>query len=288
MTIAVLLIILCLLHIAPRFVGKCIWDIPPNLRASYLSNRLSWCPSEPISYDVRVDDITCMRRYNVPFFDVQRKVLFCWIPKVACSKFKLLFRRMLNDSKWQSYTSETVHFLHMDKMYRNVTIHNISTWFNSSDWTRVLFVRDPIERFISAYLDKVVRLNVSYQANPTDLERFVDGKMWRYFLPDHFISQTCFCGLHLTGVRAWNVVGIYSKSTIGDTSYELLKMLNLTSYYFGWDKGNTLFGSFTHHATHNSSRILNRSTCMKLMTWMKVDYDVLPIAAPSCDRLDAI
>ena len=42
------------------------------------------------------------------------------------------------------------------KQLRNFKTHDIQTMMTSDDWTRAIFVREPKERLLSAYLDKVV------------------------------------------------------------------------------------------------------------------------------------
>mmetsp|Transcript_21943 Transcript_21943/g.41558 ORF Transcript_21943/g.41558 Transcript_21943/m.41558 type:complete len:527 (-) Transcript_21943:57-1637(-) len=97
-------------------------------------------------------------RYYSPVISEKFKLMFVPIPKVACTQWLQLFRRMAGQENWQErvgglpYTPDINGLTYLSD-YNLTEATNI---LKSSEWTRFVFVRDPKERFLSAYLDKVV------------------------------------------------------------------------------------------------------------------------------------
>jgi hypothetical protein len=90
------------------------------------------------------------------------KVVFFTTAKVGCTVFKQLFRRMLGIPQWQDVNlphlipwNPEVNGLRYLYHYNRTAASHMMT---APDWTRAIFVRDPKTRFLSAYLDKVVRV----------------------------------------------------------------------------------------------------------------------------------
>lgn len=96
------------------------------------------------------------------------KLLFFSVPKVASTMFKLLFHEMLGIDKkylgkpksrfvWKELHNPNVNRLPYLKKY-NISYAN-HMMFDEKEWTRAIFVRNPHERLLSAYLDKGVGTN---------------------------------------------------------------------------------------------------------------------------------
>ena len=91
------------------------------------------------------------------------RLIFFTIPKTGTTVFKQLFRRMMGYENWN----------HVDEIWPYPLPHNpnnnglvylydfpIATaneMMTSPSWTRAIFVRDPIERVLSAYIEKALR-----------------------------------------------------------------------------------------------------------------------------------
>lgn len=88
------------------------------------------------------------------------KLAFFTIPKVGCTTWKQLFRRIMGYSNWA--TEEYVNMLPWNpktnglKYLYDFPIEKANEIMTSPEWTRAIFVRDPKERLVSAYLDKGV------------------------------------------------------------------------------------------------------------------------------------
>jgi hypothetical protein len=94
------------------------------------------------------------------------KLVFFTIPKVGCSVWKQLFRRMMGFENWnvQDYEAGLPHnpaYNGLKYLY-NYSIKEASIMMTSPEWTRAIMVRDPKMRFLSAFLDKSVGNNHKY------------------------------------------------------------------------------------------------------------------------------
>ena len=81
------------------------------------------------------------------------KLIFFTVPKVACTEWKTLFRRMMGHLDWdteQPHNPATNGLRYLGHYPPRLQIE----FMTSADWTRAIFVRDPLERLLSAYLDK--------------------------------------------------------------------------------------------------------------------------------------
>lgn len=85
------------------------------------------------------------------------KLLFFTIPKVGCTGWKQLFRRMMGLRNWKL---ENVNYIPWNPEINGLRYlydydrETASHMMTSPEWTRAIFVREPKERFLSAYLDK--------------------------------------------------------------------------------------------------------------------------------------
>lgn len=88
------------------------------------------------------------------------KLIFFTQGKVACTVFKQLFRRMMNLTDWNvrkepnlphNPAKNGLTYLYDYKRSQALSM------MTEPDWTRAIFIREPKERFVSAYLDKAAR-----------------------------------------------------------------------------------------------------------------------------------
>ncbi len=91
-----------------------------------------------------------------PIVIESHKLLFFTTPKNACTTFKKLFRRMMGYEDWFTKSPHDpdkngLRYLgHYSKKEQAVMM-------TSPEWTRAIFVRDPLERALSAYMDKALQ-----------------------------------------------------------------------------------------------------------------------------------
>ncbi len=92
---------------------------------------------------------------NDPVVIESHKLLFFTVPKNSCSTFKMLFRRMMGYQNWfkaepHDPSSNGLRYLGHYSLEQQIE------FVTSPDWTRAIFVRDPLERALSAYMDKAL------------------------------------------------------------------------------------------------------------------------------------
>lgn len=90
-----------------------------------------------------------------PIVIESHKLLFFTVPKNACTTFKKLFRRMMGFGNWldKSPHDPSANGL---KYLGHYSRDQQLTMMTSPEWTRAIFVRDPLERALSAYMDKAL------------------------------------------------------------------------------------------------------------------------------------
>jgi hypothetical protein len=89
--------------------------------------------------------------YYIP----QAKLIFCGIPKVGISEWIKFFRHTYGAKDYLStpyYKHDTAEF-HISKL----PLEKAQTLCNDPTWVKAAIWRDPAERLMSAYLDKIVR-----------------------------------------------------------------------------------------------------------------------------------
>ena len=85
------------------------------------------------------------------------RLIFFYIPKNGCTLWQKLFRRMMGYEDWKTkepygFSNGLVYLHQLNRSYA-------SDIMNSPDYTRAIILRDPKERLLSAYLDKVKSSN---------------------------------------------------------------------------------------------------------------------------------
>jgi hypothetical protein len=116
----------------------------------------------PIVQVQRADYIYKQAWGAAPIVVESHKLIFFWIPKAGCTTFKHLFRRIMGYSDWK--TNANVHYPKTNglKYLNQYSIQEATAMMNSNEYTRAIVLRDPKERFLSAYLDKAVAKNGSF------------------------------------------------------------------------------------------------------------------------------
>lgn len=92
---------------------------------------------------------------NTPYVSKEHKLVFCEIPKVACSDFKRLFRRLNGAQDFESQ-APWVHDPKQNGITRltDMPSAEAASILKDPTWTKGVFIRDPMERLLSGFLDK--------------------------------------------------------------------------------------------------------------------------------------
>jgi hypothetical protein len=100
------------------------------------------------------------------------KLLLFTIPKVGCTVMRQLARRMMGMKDWSQADDQIPHNPEKNglRYLEHYSLASATHMMTAPDWTRAVFVRDPHERMLSAYLDKAVQTN-SHWSGKSHVER---------------------------------------------------------------------------------------------------------------------
>ena len=82
------------------------------------------------------------------------KLIFFTVPKVGCTIWKQLFRRMMGYKDWRDGWVPSRHETNGLRYLEHYSLEQATELMNSPEYTRAIFVRDPKDRLVSAYLEK--------------------------------------------------------------------------------------------------------------------------------------
>ena len=87
------------------------------------------------------------------------KLIFITFPKVACSEWKRMFMRINGNPNWCKIRGFNAHDPEKNKIsiLSEYSTEIATAMMTSPIWTRAVFVREPKERVLSAFLDKSLR-----------------------------------------------------------------------------------------------------------------------------------
>lgn len=97
------------------------------------------------------------------YVEDRHKLLYCQVPKAGCSNWKRTLMVLAGQaSNAQTINHDTVHYANhlkrLDSFDRQGIMHRLDTY------TKVIFVREPLERLVSAYRDKFESPNSYYHS----------------------------------------------------------------------------------------------------------------------------
>ena len=130
---------------------------------------VSLVPSDAFYQQIRETALWDLAPIVIPEY----KLLFFTIPKVGCTVFKQLFRRIAQCPDWRTHSITLPHNPSQNNLtylfdYNEDDALHIMT---SHEWTRAVFVRHPMNRIISAYLNKAVPDDTYVGRSPSYLAR---------------------------------------------------------------------------------------------------------------------
>lgn len=188
-----------------------------------------------------------------------RHFLFCMIPKNACSEFLALMMRAhgLSSEHWNppahGMQQAFVHFddARNDMFFGDNDRHVLEGIFRSQAWTKSVFLRDPVERFISAYLSKIRNNGPLTKAIPSwagnlTIDQFVallESEGLHDDTDPHFRPQSSLCGLSET-LSQYDFIGFMSNlEEDADRMGTLMGIQDMLHDGWGPDSNQSLFGA---------------------------------------------
>jgi hypothetical protein len=205
------------------------------------------------------------------------KLIFFIVPKNACSEVKRLALRMMDKSDWKIRKASGNHeqesndtdggALHDPRVNGLKYLNHFSAidatkMMTDPTWTRAIFLRDPKQRLLSAYLDKVVKTDYMLRHHhvcPSDFTEFVAmATYFRDVQDSHWDLQTGKLGDKWC--PAINFVGLFSN--LQKDMERLLKRVGKGAWddygVSGWGKDGTESFCATNtavHVTHANSQL---------------------------------
>jgi len=202
--------------------------------------------------------------YLIAFPEV--KMAFCGIPKNGISGWIQFFRYMLGAEDFTAlpHYKEDIHHFHMYR-FRQPLAQDI---LNDPTWSKGVVFRDPAERLLSAYFDKMVRAGFAkrYQDEPMTFPQFVDivsnksgscegpKKNRKYGVhactDPHWRPQVFIGGLH-TILPKFNFIGNFNQ--LGEFTKEFLDSTGLWKSHGAEYRTFPTKGCSIHPQLHNAT-----------------------------------
>ena len=104
------------------------------------------------------NQIVAIKTFDNVMVDEKFKILFCYIPKIACTQWKTVMAN-LNHTNAKYWIHDARNFKFLDDYPRDEAERMLKTYF------KFVFVREPFERLLSAYLDKFNSGNPDFHNN---------------------------------------------------------------------------------------------------------------------------
>ena len=231
--------------------------------------------------------------------DEVHKLVYCYIPKNSCSKFKLLFHTLAtNGSRHNlhsgSIQSKMLQFTGHKKFLADTVIKN-----SSSEWSTFLVVRDPAERLLSGFKDKCLgkKWCEGPELNNTEFAEFANRVILKVLdghpFNDHFMPQHQNCGLDVIYPKYVDDVIIYKKETVAQDTLRFLEKHHLEAFNEGYGEfGNeTLFETQTGHTTRDQGsdctfymEYYDKQLYNRVRAAFSRDYDLFGLEEPEWTR----
>lgn len=246
---------------------------PPHRPPQCVPRRLHCQPPDELL--VQPNDRLYRQRYGSAVVIPSHKLIFIPIPKVASTTWLKLFRRMRGLPDWKSDLGPLPHNADVNGLtyLADYSRAQATDMWTSPAWTKAVMIRDPKERLLSAYLDKVVRSPTRRLVHGTccpdtndcakdpnmTLEQFVDMLVERdcWNTGDHWNLQ-----YERLERKYWSdVTMILQSSRADDDARKLLESVGAWSDFgaSGWGPKGTdaIFGPSvtTRHATNATAEM---------------------------------
>ncbi|GMH42629.1 hypothetical protein BSKO_10548 [Bryopsis sp. KO-2023] len=230
------------------------------------------------------------------------------IQKSGSSEMTALMRRIAGMPQWRNTSEELMYGPGMDleRIGRKWNISEARKNMEDPEWKRIIFVRDPVARFLSGYLSRIVAGKEYFRANVTEgaemptieqvLETFEALTLKeRRVLDVHFRPQSTSCNT-VRGNRCFLPTTRFDfvarVESLDDDLKDMLTSMDLWESYgaSGWGPNGDLsfpeYNIFTQekkkyvdsmretHAAEKIHQYLTQDMIRRLLEFYKDDYDV--------------
>ena len=226
-------------------------------------------------------------------------ILYCYVPKVACSNWKRVMAVLDHKAK----NVDEIKFVDHDGVKRLRRYSDDEIQYRLDNYFKFMFVREPLQRLVSAYKDKLTGNNRYYTAvtvNPiikrfraltgkgnevhrpgATLEEFfmhLDSKPTRamdeHWMPMNELCKPC----------AINYDFIGTIETIDEDSEELLEELNLRKVVH-FPKQQKMYKNKTGPTTKELLNETPKELIQKIINKYRLDYELFNYSLPDLNQL---
>tara|TARA_B110000444_G_scaffold240900_1_gene256722 strand:+ start:10077 stop:12563 length:2487 start_codon:yes stop_codon:yes gene_type:complete len=244
------------------------------LDQSHIQNRVMQTGNTQVTRSDRI----MQRGYDAsPIVIESYRLVIFTIPKSACTVIKQLARRIAGKSDWHVGGDKIPHDPSLNGLtyLSSFNIAKATSIMTSPNWTRVIFVRDPHVRILSAYLDKAVKHDyvkrhcgrtpstfseflelISKCKDPhwQSQRSFIDEKWWPFInFVGHVETAAHDMKLLLKGLGIWERYGKYNWGKKNESIFQQNHLQsratsstdNLLYYYtnYEWHKVTDLYSN---------------------------------------------
>eukprot|EP01084_Bolivina_argentea_P104976 187927_1 len=212
---------------------------------------------------------------NKFYTNIDHKLIFCFIQKNVNTMFRNLWFAVerndpliyhidtrKNKSDPQLPYHNHLHIYNLEnKEILNTKYNSYIEKVTDTNWTKIVIIREPLERLLSGFLDRCLWVYETYE-NTNEcfgevtnnftfsdfVERIIDKtKRKDYITNPHYWPQSWFCELDKY-LNEYQFVIKYDYYSIGKYVLELLKYVNLSDYYYHWGEyfNETMFTDSVH------------------------------------------
>lgn len=252
--------------------------------------------------------------YRGLFFHPEKKFAFCFIPKVACSSWTDVLWKIFQDNRDGLPNGADRYTIGITSQ-KAFGVEGYNKVFNDPTATRAVFVRDPLARFVSGFLNKcfmggcrgyTVRDACNWRTpeevgKAIPISRAVEGIIRNTNLDEvnsHYRHQSSQCALK-KHIREYNVVGVMTKDGLASEASCLMETAGLSRFntrgppeylpYWeapaNWSDSNHALGGLKLESNFTEEdmlqRLFTKDAARKLIDWYREDYELFNLPEPA-------
>jgi len=215
------------------------------------------------------------------------RLIFFHLPKVASGEFKKLFRRVEGLQDWSTSWNSPSRLYFPDRprttlphdgrfngltYLQDLPFPERDKIFHDPSWTKAIFLRDPMTRFVSAYLDKIRRHHPNAEMRKISFEEFIT-KVETGMKDTHWNPQSQFYDLD-KWLPVMDFVGSFEN--LAEDTETLLRKLGAWEEFgadgWGEDGASAMFHSNTSNEDNVRKYYRNATTKERVMILMAPDF----------------
>lgn len=247
--------------------------------------------------------------YQGLYVNLRRRFAFCTIEKVASSAWRFLFGKfgkVANPQDWIVFDRNLTQYT---QPYIQKLGQGVIDLFADSTAIKAVFIRDPLARFVSVFMNKCLQHNCSNLGGyclPMGRDQvgtaisFAQAVDWAVSLPNeairsldpHWGPQFLHCELHRR-VNEFNFVALMTAETLPSTASCLMKVAGLDQFNYGKQNRSMPYWNPIQHSVYRSAigsganeterlqKLFSPERALALMNKFADDYRIFNIPFPA-------